>query len=857
MRQLRAALSEARAGATLVQVSGRSGIGKSHLVRYFLGEVGTTLAPEALILQGRCSALESVPYKALDGVIDDLARQQRALPAAIPGWEALQRLFPVLGRIHVPDDDEAVPADPDELRQLGIAALGALLAAAGGGEPVVIWIDDLQWGDHDSLALLRVLLAVEGLPLLVVATYRAEDIGQSPVLRAIEAAPLARKAHRVSLGPLSDTDARALAAERIGDDPERIALIVSEAKGSPFFIDALAREPSAVSLQGVVALRLSALSEEARELLQVAAVAAAPLSQPMVLAAAGQAPRHRPLLIDLQRQRLLRPTSIGHLPAVVVYHDRIRETVLDALPPPARASIHQSLYAQLVATAETDPEALLVHSKGAGLTAEAARWAVAAAEQAQATLAFGRAAELLEEALALGAPAPTRLRIELASALVYAQRGTEAPAHFLQAAAEVVDPGLKLDLRRRAAEQYIRNGRLDEGMAAFAALLAEIGVSLPSSPIIATAQIVWRRAMLAARGDRYTLTDAAGVPAEVLRELDALFGASSGLGLVDPTTASALALRHLALALRTGEPVRLCQAFGYEATVTAALGGASWRARATKCADEAAAVAAAAGLGLDNHPEMIGYLDFVRCNVRWFIGDWRGSLDAGARAARIFDRWVPGSRWHISAADHYILSCLTFLGRFPEVRARRDAELRAATRRGDRFGAGMMLLGDHNLVDIIDGHGPAVRAQADELPSGWPVLAYHRAKFEVQLALHEGDPEEAWTLLEAAWPKLRALQFHRLEMSGLLLWELRGRIASARRTPTGDRAARAALKRLRAVTLPLAAPLADLLQAGLDGDDQCRAQAAEGFDAIGMVAHAQVARGEAEPALQHLLAPRN
>jgi len=840
----------------VVRIAGRSGIGKSHLVRHFLGQVRTQLAPGALLLEGRCSALESVPYKALDGAIDDLARQcRRTLPGPISGWEALLRLFPVLGRIRLQDEDEddVVPADPDELRQLGVEALAGLLDATRGDQPVVMWIDDMQWGDLDSLALLRALLSC-ALPLLVVVTYRAEEADQSPVLRRLAAAPVGPE-QVLRLAPLEPAAARALATSLVGDDPERVALIVREAKGSPFFIDVMARDPSAVSLEGVVSRRLEKLSVPARELLQVAAVAAAPVPQQAVLSAAGREPRHRPLLTALQRQQLLRPTSIDHVPAVVVYHDRIREALVQEMAPQARVGFHRALYQHFAATAEPDPEALLAHSRGAELWTDAARWAVAAAEHASQALAFSRAAELFEEALALGAPEPVVLRIRLAEALVYASRGSEAPAHFLLAAAAVSDPGQALDLRRRAAEQYIRNGLLDEGMAAFGALLSEIGVRMPSSPVLATAQIVWRRSLMAIRRAPAALVDAAQVDPAQLRRMDALFGAVSGLGLVDPTTASALALQHFAMATQTGEPIRLCQAYGYEATVAAALGG-RWRQRAQHYAALADSVAEQAGLTVANVPELAGYRCFVHCNARWFAGAWRDSLDVGVEAARIYDLHVPGSNWHVTAADHYILSCLTFLGDLAAVRERRAVGLRAAIRRGDRFGEGMLLLGDHNLVDILDGRGQEIAGHVDQLPALWPVLTYHRAKFEVQRALHDGDPEAAWRHLEAAWPRLKALQFLLMEMSRLLLWDLRGRVALACGGPKAAARVREALRAIRACALPPAAPMADLLEAGLGGPAGAvlRERAADGFADAGMALHAAVARGEA-PDAARVLAP--
>ncbi len=56
--------------ARAVAIYGPSGIGKSALVRQFVRQ----LERDAVVLIGRCYENESVPYKALDGVVDDLSR---------------------------------------------------------------------------------------------------------------------------------------------------------------------------------------------------------------------------------------------------------------------------------------------------------------------------------------------------------------------------------------------------------------------------------------------------------------------------------------------------------------------------------------------------------------------------------------------------------------------------------------------------------------------------------------------------------------------------------------------------------------------------------------------------------------
>ena len=63
--------AHARAAPASVYVHGPSGIGKSALVRRFLDQLSAS--GDVVVLRGRCYEQESVPYKALDGVIDSLS----------------------------------------------------------------------------------------------------------------------------------------------------------------------------------------------------------------------------------------------------------------------------------------------------------------------------------------------------------------------------------------------------------------------------------------------------------------------------------------------------------------------------------------------------------------------------------------------------------------------------------------------------------------------------------------------------------------------------------------------------------------------------------------------------------------
>ena len=67
------------------------------------------------------------------------------------------------------------PTDPHEQRRVAFAALRDLLMRMSARQPLVLYIDDGQWGDDDSAALLaEVFRAPYAPPALLVVTYRAK-----------------------------------------------------------------------------------------------------------------------------------------------------------------------------------------------------------------------------------------------------------------------------------------------------------------------------------------------------------------------------------------------------------------------------------------------------------------------------------------------------------------------------------------------------------------------------------------------------------------------------------------------------------------------------------------------------------
>src|SRR5690606_24176642 len=99
----------------------------------------------------------------------------------------LAQVFPVLRRVEAIATrvDGAAQSDPVERRQRTFEALRELLERLGRRRPLVVYVDDLQWGDVDSASALLRLLEPPLPPLVFLATYRSDEVDTSPLLASL------------------------------------------------------------------------------------------------------------------------------------------------------------------------------------------------------------------------------------------------------------------------------------------------------------------------------------------------------------------------------------------------------------------------------------------------------------------------------------------------------------------------------------------------------------------------------------------------------------------------------------------------------------------------------------------------
>jgi tetratricopeptide (TPR) repeat protein len=906
MDVLAVALRDSRTEGLSVTIEGESGVGKSRLVRRFCERLALE-DPQAVALSGRCYESESVPYKAFDGVVDALARLLARLPDAqarelVPTRPApLVQVFPVLRRVPAIADlvrTAPVQLDPFELRSRAFAALRDMLVRLGDRRSLVVVIDDAQWADHDSLALLSELTRPPEPPrMLLVATIRTAGAGGSRGKRGkLRSTTLERLTETMGAGtrkivlePLSSEESRALVtevAERAGavnPAPADVEAIATEAAGYPLFIDVLARQGlssegklrPAKRLDEALVAQVDALDEDARKVVEFVAVAGEPLAQRVIGRAVDLSPDVFVRTVQrLRVGRLVATAGVRDGDRIEPYHDKIAVAISSRMTPKRRAKISRAIARALEVDPEADPEALARHWWEAGDPDQASLCSVRAGDRAASALAFDRAAGFYEQAVLLANesvdPEVTgvlrgrrKLLLKLAESLANAGRGKRA-ADVFKRAAEGAPKAEALDLRRRAADQLLRSGHLDEGASALERVLADVGIGLPRTPLGAMVYYVFFWLLLLLRGLSYRARDNTELSSEALVRADACWSAAFGLMPSESLRAAAIQARSMMVALKLGDPYRIALVMSAWCW-SVATGGGEARQQIEKLLKRAADAAERSG-ELHAHAWVVA----SRGAAGYLRGNWRDGLRELDRARDMLAQCV-GTVWEIDSTFWFAINCLAQLGDLRDLAQRSSSYLREAGDRGDLYATVNLRIGFANLRWLIADDPGEARKQLDEAMGQWSKRGFHLVHFyellgRTNLDLYLGEPRRALTRVNDTWGAMqRSLLPWKIQSVRIYSWGFRGRASLACATREGAdreallRSALADARRIERERIPSATPLAKLLRAGvarvrataapehrrpreLASATAMLREAAADFDAADMVLHATVCR---------------
>ncbi len=272
------------AAGRLVLIEGEAGVGKTRLVNEWLGPLR-----DVHVLVSRCFEAErSIPYRPWTDMLRASLRYIDWDHLDLPDlWLAeLSHLLPEL-RAMYPDLPLSAPFDPNLARGRLAEAMRQWFRALGRQWPICLFLDDLQWIDHASIALLEYLLRhSDRFPLMLIGAQRDRETDPAWE-RTRGVLTRAGMCHRMTLYRLSFPEVAAIARHagfHAADSDAFLKRLFRETEGNPLFVVEIMRSlqevkedisgewPIPLTVKDVINAQLDRLDEQTRHTLTIAAV---------------------------------------------------------------------------------------------------------------------------------------------------------------------------------------------------------------------------------------------------------------------------------------------------------------------------------------------------------------------------------------------------------------------------------------------------------------------------------------------------------------------------------------------------------------------------------------------------------
>jgi tetratricopeptide (TPR) repeat protein len=396
--------------AKAVLVSGPAGIGKSRLLQEFMAWLRARPEP-ALVLFGAGDSLAAgSPYALLGRAVRRLAgiaendgpdeRRRKLVDCVghhlpVGSRTGVTAFIGEVAGVSFPETDHeslrGARQNPVLMADATRRAFEDWMRAECEVNPVLVVLEDMQWGDAGTVDLLDAAIrSLRDLPFMVLALARPDLQTVFPNLWA------ERQVHVIQLPPLSRRASERLVREALGApaSDEVVAQIVRRGDGNPFFLEELIRAAHAgrsgeipEPILGIVQARLEAEGPEGRRVLRAASVFGETFSRDGVAAllggeraGVGEALEHLSdrELVNLASSSIASDGS----PAFTFAHALIREAAYAMLTDEDRALGHRLAAKWLLEHSAPEPFVLAEHFRRGGDARSSAFWYRRAAEQA-------------------------------------------------------------------------------------------------------------------------------------------------------------------------------------------------------------------------------------------------------------------------------------------------------------------------------------------------------------------------------------------------------------------------------------------------------------------------------------------
>ncbi|MDY6905910.1 MAG: AAA family ATPase [Thermodesulfobacteriota bacterium] len=536
-----------RSRGTLCLVYGEAGMGKSRLIDEIRGYVH---ARGDLFLAGKYSPYESkTPYRvfsiAITAYVEKVKRmspeKQTAIKAKMNhtigklGGEIVKIAPAVVDLLGEPP--ELITLEPEKEKTRFLVTLTNFILALGSPEsPAVIFLDDMQWCDKESIELLKIISEnIVDQAVLIIASFRDEEVDDDhPLAHAIQqlqakTAPLVK----IPLNRFDIQETAQVTAQILMENTEAVLPLAEEltqrSRGNPFFlieilhslvdagiiylkdhhyqydIDSVKEAVLPENVIEMVINRIENIAPENRTILSYASVM-------------GNAIQFQ-LLVDTVRQPheiVLNAVEAGISQQLLTWdvtgketfyfsHDRIHQAFYERLSKTEKIPLHEHIGNTLEKGNVANPEPVLLdlayHFTKAEMTDKSLYYSRLAAHMARRAHSYQTALELYTTArniLAARNAQHSEEYLEILENLgeLYRVIGEfDRSMQYLQEAEQLVADN---DLLRRVhilslqSDTLWHNGRLEESIQTLKDILKLLGLSCPDSKTTINAGLLWQ-----------------------------------------------------------------------------------------------------------------------------------------------------------------------------------------------------------------------------------------------------------------------------------------------------------------------------------------------------------------------------
>lgn len=518
MRILIDQLSEVSKGQNRsIAVSSPSGGGKTRLMMEFIRQA---TKQNAIVLRGRASdSAAQVPIKAMAEMLDQVVSwaqnyeeyRYRLKESVAPFAAEISVISKSLAtELDLFVESDAVNRGPVEFGQTRIenAVIEVMNALSYGSQPVLLWVDDCQWLDSQSAAILRRISRQESSNLFLVTTLRS-DVSKT-LQRFIDSM---NPDHHLSVGPLLPEEIRLLGQSMAGGLPDEILeTIVKFAHGSPFMAasilrglvtseaivptqsgwetipENLAKIQATDDAAALLVHRLENLPAASLYALSLMSVIGNEASLDAIEAIASQSAGHAidvmPALEYARQQHLIWLQSDGHY---CFAHDKIRETLESKIPLDDRQGLHLAFAKYLEASEAERVFDLAFHFDRGNEPESAVKYAIESA--AIAKQRFLQSAAEVQLRIAIKnldlIDSDRNLRHELysglAESLMLSGKYEQAETWLEKASRETETSFDKASVYLKTGEHKFRIGDKESAVEYFELAFSELGYRVPGS----------------------------------------------------------------------------------------------------------------------------------------------------------------------------------------------------------------------------------------------------------------------------------------------------------------------------------------------------------------------------------------